>query len=931
MSDPRVEDPPPDGLVLLDPLVMRSRVTAAHYRARAKVATPRDSFLVYPDEEATLDSHTNGVREFSRRESEEIQDFLRAQAASERLQGEGSDVATIRKVMGVQRPDHVTEFTIGGKNSSNYLPGGAPLVDHLMGRLLFMSDWQVILPAVRSLRDHRLPNPDKPASQREIVLGETSERHIQVALEWVRNRIKLTKKTFLTCTLAADTESIAVEYQDYLDLMDGPCGANHTVRLARTGRPAESLPVVLSVGHVGWHVGIRIPTIPTVGAGGRPCLRIVPGTLQKGVPAFLKELGIMTGVRLVEDLKEFFGLVSHLYGTDLLQHITVPLELDRLARLAGFNLARSGVETLNWICFGTILPKGRCSRGDGKWHLPWDALSTPLRAYMAADISQCAGAAELFKYLWAMRMFPDLHAVSQVSVLSPAQLLPWWEKHVIYRIDSYAPILNWRVASTMEEVWTLLLGASKDGLVVAGLQPGWSSMVAGGPRFTHSTRAFLLDKLETLREMSPSTWPVLPATVLNLVLFNRHGIKSHPAPPDPVKSLQWHPDPCVRGELPCYERVNWAAIRRLSGDGVGTKALILEFTRISQLNARDLLVRVEAHRRTGSTVFGCMERAARLVPSMRGMLATLNDLPPRPDGWVDLYKEEQAKEERLARLTARAAELAARAKQEAQAKLRLCSQLKEAVRTAQKRPLGSIGMTHPLLQLIAPVGPGAAAPLTEEQRAAIGGPPPPKRRRRGPRRSRPEARARACQPMAMLRESLQRSRQQEVQANAGQNDDEVVITRVVVNNLCGPPSAAPASEGVTAGGEVADDHQVGPLRPPRQDAHQGLSPLRPSIAAVLSSGGYGRPSGTSRGSRGTRSRRHHDLPAGVRVLADTLEDSGAAAFSAEDARAATRGPWSDERHRREPQSPPLSPSVWAMMRANALPLMESRPPGGRPG
>ena len=676
MSDSRGEDPPdppPDQLFLLDQSVMLQRAIAAHYRARAQVATPRDNFLVYPDEEATADSHTNGVREFSRRESENIQNFLRNQASSERLRGEGSDEATIRMVMGVQRPDHVTEFTLGGKNSSSYLPGGAPLVDHLQARLPYMSDWKVIHPALDRLSSHRLPDSDRPASQREIVLGETSERHVQVTLEYLKDRIKLTKKTFLTCTLAADTESVAIEVQDYQELMGGPPGTNHTVRLARTGRPAESIPVVLSVGHVGWHVGIRIPTTPMVGGDGRRCLRIVPGTLQEGVPAFLRELGIMTGVRLVDDLREFFRLVRHLYGADLLEHITVPLELDRLARLAGFNLTRAGVETLNWICFGTILPKGMCSRGDGKWHLPWDALSTPLRAYMAADISQCAGAAELFKYCWAMRMFPDLHAVTQVSTLDAAQLLPWWEKHVIYRIDSYAPILNWRVVDSMEDVWVLLLGASKEGLVIAGLQPGWSSMVAGGPRYIHSTRAFLIEKLETLREMSPSTWPVLPGTVLSLVLFNRYGIRSHPVPSRPVKTLRWCPDPCVKGTLPHHDRINWNAIKHLTGGGVGTKALILELTRSNQLSARELLERLEAHRRTGSTVFGCMERAARIIPSMRSMLTVLDCMPPRPDGWVDLYKEEQAKEERLARLTARADELATTARYKGEANLRLSS------------------------------------------------------------------------------------------------------------------------------------------------------------------------------------------------------------------------------------------------------------------
>jgi len=912
----------------MDPDVIRCRVFAAHRRARSQVATPRDNFLVYPDEEATWESHTNSVREFSRRDSETVQEFLRSQAAPGRLQGEGPDAATIRKVLGAQRPDQVTEFTHKGMNSADYLPGGAPLVDHLALRIPFMPEWNFLLPAIGRLAQHRLPDVKKPASEREIVLGETSERHVKEILEFLREKVRTTKETFRTCTLAADTESVAIEVADFRRLMEGQPGTNHTVRMAPKGRCADHLPVVFSVGHVGWHVSIKIPTTATRDSGGHPCLRIVPGTLQDGVPAFLKELGIMTGVRLLDDLRDFFKLTRRLYGIDLLEHIAAPLELDRLARLAGYNLTRCGVETLNWICFGTVLPKGMCSRGDGKWHLPWDALPTSLRAYMAADISQCAGAAELFKYFWAIQMFPDLHAVTQVSTLEPDQLLSWWEQHVISRIDSYIQAQPWRTAESMDEVWELLLGSSEHGLVIVGLQPRWPSLVAGGPRFIHTVRAFLIEKLETLREMSPSTWVVVPTTILQQVMFDRRGIQSQPVPTDPVDQLQWCPHPSVKGDLGWAEKINWKMVRNLCTGGVSAKALVLEYTRTNHRLAMKLLERLESHPRAGSTVLGCVERAARLVPSMRSMLTMFNYMPPRPEGWVDPYKEEQARQEKMARLTARAESLATAARNNAEANMRFCCQLKDAVRSAQKRPLGGLTMAHPLLQLISPVGHGATAPPPEERAPASGGPPP-KRRRRGPRRSRAERRGRACDPMTMLRESLRNSRREEAATSQENDDDDVVITRVVINNLQRADHPPSTTVSVTAGRGMADGHQAGPLRPPCQDESRVVSFRRPSASELIASSS--RAHHVSAPRRGPRGRRLLEIPAGVQTLVDTMEDSGAAAYSPEEETAARRGPWDDERHRREPDSPPLSPTIWAIMRANALPHMEPCPPGGRPG
>ena len=91
-----------------------------------------------------------------------------------------------------------------------------------------------------------------------------------------------------------------------------------------------------------------------------------------------------------KDLEEFFALVDRLYGVDFVQTLEYPTELEDIARQAGYKMDRTGVEMLNWICFGTILAKGRVSKGDNNLDAPWDLLHVPGRCYLAGDIGQPA-------------------------------------------------------------------------------------------------------------------------------------------------------------------------------------------------------------------------------------------------------------------------------------------------------------------------------------------------------------------------------------------------------------------------------------------------------------------------------------------------------------------------------------------------------------
>ena len=105
------------------------------------------------------------------------------------------------------------------------------------------------------------------------------------------------------------------------------------------------------------------------------------------------------------------------------------------------------------------------------------------------------------------------------------------------------------------------------------------------------------------------------------------------------------------------DHINWKSITRLLGDGVGVKALLLELTRTIPSEGRALMERLEARLGAAKTIFGCLEKANRVVPVIRAMLADFDQMPPRPDDWTDLYHEAEDTRNRVERLTERAVKL----------------------------------------------------------------------------------------------------------------------------------------------------------------------------------------------------------------------------------------------------------------------------------
>ena len=170
---------------LIDSGQLLQRAHHSQLRARSEVATPDDVPLVYVDEAAKPETHSNGIREMSRSQAKAVQDMLKTSSTLRRETGEGVDEYEVRRIRGGLRAYCMTQFEVNGMKAECYLPGGTPLVDHLRARVKQLPDWSCLQPALEKLSNHRLPDLDRPASQREFTLGVTSEAHVQAAVEFL--------------------------------------------------------------------------------------------------------------------------------------------------------------------------------------------------------------------------------------------------------------------------------------------------------------------------------------------------------------------------------------------------------------------------------------------------------------------------------------------------------------------------------------------------------------------------------------------------------------------------------------------------------------------------------------------------------------------------------------------------------------------------
>ena len=85
---------------LIDSSQLLERACRSQLRACSAVAIPGDKSLVYVDEAAKPETHSNGIREITRKQAKAVQDMLRDSSTSRREKGEGVDEYKVRRIRG---------------------------------------------------------------------------------------------------------------------------------------------------------------------------------------------------------------------------------------------------------------------------------------------------------------------------------------------------------------------------------------------------------------------------------------------------------------------------------------------------------------------------------------------------------------------------------------------------------------------------------------------------------------------------------------------------------------------------------------------------------------------------------------------------------------------------------------------------------------
>lgn len=670
---------------LLDGMELFRRAQGAQLAARGKELRSDDQFLAVPRVSAPRLADAVGVIPLTGKQHHTITKHLSARVRA--FPGERRHESTIRRVLEAQNPSQVTRFTVDSVKSSDTLPGRAPLVDHLAARMEADPDWSPLLVAVRHVRNRRVPSIKKLPSSMEITLGVSTPEEIKEAIKFVTHHIKATKRTFGICQLTGDMEAISVPKGYWADICEAGPEEDVVFRPAASGESGHSFAVRFMVGHLDWELDLRLPIRPDPASGSGLIVRTGGSALPQELGGLVDTFGVLCGIGVANDIAVFNESVSVLFGTKL--RFAPPVDLHLLARLAGFNLTRYAVEVLSWICLGGLLPKGECSIGDQRWHQPRAELPAALVAYMSADIGQVAAIAWVLTASWVMTLFPDVHAVIKTSRFRNCkELLEWWHLTAITGLlaGEECPSTTWvPVSDRRKAVSWLSLDRDKEDFFVQ-TAPDWSSVSAGGCRYFHSARSFLVSILPVLREKDLDAWPELYREQLFLVVFGRREILPLPSSTSPCFSAQLLPNPEVGHILKGPARsVSVATLKEVAKPGICTRGLVLEYIRTNPGEGAPLLARLEQDKGAARYILPFDKKVNGIVADIRLMLGSFGKLPERPEGWVDPYPPAEVKTKVLA-IAKIASNTITSQGLKAKATLERISALRVAVKDCEKSP-----------------------------------------------------------------------------------------------------------------------------------------------------------------------------------------------------------------------------------------------------
>jgi hypothetical protein len=186
-----------------------------------------------------------------------------------------------------------------------------------------------------------------------------------------------------------------------------------------------------------------------------------------------------------------------------------------------------------------------------------------------------------------------------------------------------------------------------------------------------------------------------------MIKFGRFEIDPQPSPLEPVYGLCLVANPGVGPILSGNaDDIDRKKIQQVTGHGATGKSVLLEYIRLNPVGGQALLERVERSHSSGKAVFGFLKKVEEYVPLLRSTLEVYGMLPPRPDGWVDLYPNHEKVKERVLRITEAALGMAKTHKEKAEFHARRAQELKSSAKAAKRKMPDRVDHHFPLLNLV---------------------------------------------------------------------------------------------------------------------------------------------------------------------------------------------------------------------------------------
>ena len=546
------------------------------------------------------------------------------------------------------------------------LPGGVPLIDLMAVYIDTRPELQELRPDIEDMRNSRLPTPQELNNEREVTIGVSKLEAWMDGIEFLKLKAKEGQDIPFNF-MAADTESIPLKitwpkYPGsstweslllYISMQAASGVDKLEFTVARGGESACGLPTRFFFGNREWQFHIRMPVIHYRRNGETKVSLRLDTELTEVVKQLFLMLPSMVGAGITEDYVEWNAILEAVWYTSFFTQMRKPIELEHLARAARINTINSSIFHLNWWCFGTVLPKGIASIGDGKWGQPLSSLPPSLRQYLVADIVQTVKIARFLALKWILQTVPDMTMIRDASSFTITQFLQWSHQKLVPILftgirgiikDSSGKWLRperqdtWVEQDNAAELVKRLNPPTLSQYPAIWSIPDWPSITCGGPRSIHQIRLSFITILPELRSLDPDSWMIHHKDKL---LYWCFGV----APVDcsaslaPIPAIGFARSPTIDSAL----NNNPSAWTRLQFDQSkihivrSDRMLIYEFARLDPDRALSVLTFIETQRTKFRLLVG-ESRMQKIVVDIRNLLALLNSEPIRPAGWVDPYR-----------------------------------------------------------------------------------------------------------------------------------------------------------------------------------------------------------------------------------------------------------------------------------------------------